>query len=227
MAMNFAPYQSSPPESERAKSPPLRSPTTSPKPGKQQRPIHAPQPQRHIPSIADQEDPWAAARAQRLPSPSRYYDDENEDAAGYTDLESGAGGRWRNDYIGQDALRGAGVTYSGIGNVFETSLNIPLHIEAPLAYLLLPPAGGVVLLLFEHKSDYVRFHAWQSALCFGLLFMIHVIFSWTHVISYMLLACDILLILYLAYGAWKNAETLDRVEVPYLGRLASSFVDDE
>jgi hypothetical protein len=29
--------------------------------------------------------------------------------------------------------------------------------EAMLAYLLLPPAGGVFLLLIEHKSDYVRY----------------------------------------------------------------------
>lgn len=40
---------------------------------------------------------------------------------------------------------------------FETSLPIRLDYEAMLAYLLLPPAGGVFLLLFEHKSDYVRY----------------------------------------------------------------------
>lgn len=39
---------------------------------------------------------------------------------------------------------------------FETSLPIRMDIEAALAYLLLPPAGGVFLLLAEHKSDYVR-----------------------------------------------------------------------
>ncbi|KAF2763981.1 hypothetical protein EJ03DRAFT_47056 [Teratosphaeria nubilosa] len=223
MAMNFAPYQSSPPESERAKSPPpLRSPTASPRPD-QQRPQ---QPSRNISSVAAAEDPWAAARAQRLPSPSRYYDDEN--AEGYTDLEGGqSADRWRNDYIGHDALRGGGVTYTGTGSIFETSLGISLAVEAALAYLLLPPAGGVVLLIFERKSDYVRFHAWQSALVFGALFMVHIIFSWTTIISYMLLVFDLLLIAYLTYGAWRNAETLDRVEVPYLGRLASSFVDDE
>lgn len=225
--MNFAPYQSSPPESERAKSPPLRSPTASPNPGQQRSGVQQPQPQRKIGSFADHEDPWAAARAQALPSPSQYYDEETEGYTdGYTDLEGGRGPP-RNDYIGSDALRGGDVTHSGGGNIFETSLNISLHIEAPLAYLLLPPAGGVVLLLFEHKSDYVRFHAWQSALVFSALFMVHIIFSWTAVISYMLLACDILLILYLAYSAWRNAETLDRIEVPFLGRLASSFVDDE
>lgn len=102
-----------------------------------------------------------------------------------------------------------------------------LALESCLAYLILPPAGAAVLLLFEHKSDYVRFHAWQSALLFGALFMVHIIFSWTAIISWMLFACDMLLIVWLTYGAWRNAETLDRVEVPFFGRLASSFVDDE
>jgi len=41
-------------------------------------------------------------------------------------------------------------------NLFETSLPLRLDYEACLAYLLLPPAGGVFLLLVEHKSDYVR-----------------------------------------------------------------------
>lgn len=42
-------------------------------------------------------------------------------------------------------------------NLFETSLPIRLDYEAMLAYLLLPPAGGVFLLVTEHKSDYVRY----------------------------------------------------------------------
>jgi uncharacterized membrane protein len=93
--------------------------------------------------------------------------------------------------------------------------------------LLLPPAGGVVLLLFEHKSDYVRFHAWQSAMLFSALFILHIIFSWTSVVSWLLFVCDLGAIGYLTLCAFRNAETLDRVEVPFFGRLASSFVDDE
>lgn len=42
-------------------------------------------------------------------------------------------------------------------NLFETSLPLRLDYEACLSYLLLPPAGGVFLLLVEHKSDYVRY----------------------------------------------------------------------
>lgn len=217
--MNFAPYQSSPPESTRALSPPLRSPTTSPKP-------QQPKPQTNLSAATtpSNEDPWAAARAQRLPSPSQYADDDEDDfnPGGHSDLERGD--PRQNDYLDN---RGDVYTYTGNTSLFETSLGISLQLEACLAYLVLPPAGGVVLLLFEHKSDYVRFHAWQSSLVFGALFLVHVIFSWTSIVSWMLFVFDVLLIAYLAAGAWRHAETLDRVEVPFFGRLASSFVDDE
>jgi hypothetical protein len=49
---------------------------------------------------------------------------------------------------------GAGFATSG---PFETSLPIRIEVEAMLAYLLLPPVGGVLLLLIEHNSDYVRY----------------------------------------------------------------------
>src|SRR2546430_1653181 len=62
---------------------------------------------------------------------------------------------------------------------FQTSLPMRLDYEAMLAYLLLPPAGGVFLLLAEHKSDYVRFHAWQSSMLFAVIFIVHLVFSWS------------------------------------------------
>lgn len=43
-------------------------------------------------------------------------------------------------------------------NLFETSL-MRLDYEAMLAYLLLPPAGSVFLLIVEHRNDYVRYVA--------------------------------------------------------------------
>lgn len=96
-----------------------------------------------------------------------------------------------------------------------------------MAYILLPPAGGVFLLITEHKSDYVRFHAWQSALLFAFLVVLHVIFSFTKIISFILLAVDLVLIAFLSLRAYKDADTLDRCEVPFFGPLASSILDDE
>ncbi|KAL8994306.1 MAG: hypothetical protein Q9169_005679 [Polycauliona sp. 2 TL-2023] len=149
-------------------------------------------------------DPFLAST---LPAPSHFTDEPRGDARGFgnTDLE---GGR------------------SNI-NLFDTSLPLRLDYEAMLAYLLLPPAGGVFLLLVEHKSDYVRFHAWQSSLVFTAMFIIHLIFSWTAVLSWILFVFDIGLIAFLTFHAYQDANNLDRMELPFFGGLASSFVDAE
>jgi len=69
--------------------------------------------------------------------------------------------------LGSDGRNGDDGSQTGLGgdagsgrthlDAFETSLPMRLDYEAMLAYLLLPPAGGVFLLLMEHKSDYVRY----------------------------------------------------------------------
>ncbi|QQK46982.1 DASH complex subunit duo1 [Penicillium digitatum] len=110
---------------------------------------------------------------------------------------------------------------------FETSLPIRMDIEAALAYLLLPPAGGVFLLLAEHKSDYVRFHAWQSSMLFATMFIIHLLFCWSSFLSWTLFIVDIALIGFLSMHAYQDVDTLDHFEVPLFGHLANSFVDDE
>lgn len=108
-------------------------------------PLPAPSPQ------PDAHNPYAAPR-ESLPSPE--------------DFETRVGGS------------GAPTPTTGFGNtternvdVFSTSLPMRLDYEACLPYLLLPPAGGALLLVLERKSDYVRFHAWQSSLLFGFLFV--------------------------------------------------------
>lgn len=76
-----------------------------------------------------------------LPSPSQFAPSGHVETSGYGNNGFGRdveGGRWNM-------------------GAFETSLPIRMDFEAMLAYLLLPPAGGVFLLLVEHKSDYVRY----------------------------------------------------------------------
>lgn len=102
-----------------------------------------------------------------------------------------------------------------------------LDYEAMLAYLLLPPVGGVILLLLEHKSDYVRFHAWQGSLTFAAVFVLHLILSWSKALSWMLFILDLLLIIFLARHAYTDVDTLEHYELPFFGRIANRFVDDE
>lgn len=110
---------------------------------------------------------------------------------------------------------------------FQTSLPMRLDYEAMLAYILLPPAGGVMLLLLEHKSDYVRFHAWQSSMVFSCIFVLHLIFAWSSILSWLLFGADLVLIFFLASHAYHDVETLDHYEVPFFGRIANSWVDNE
>lgn len=91
-------------------------------------------------------------------------------------------------------------------NMFTTSLGLRMDYEACLAYLLLPPAGGVLLLMMEHQSDYVRFHAWQSSLLFAFIFVVHVIFSWSSFISWVMVVGDVGLIGWLTWRAYLDGK---------------------
>jgi uncharacterized membrane protein len=188
--MNFAPYQDTSPELERALSPPpttrgsIDSPRVrSPPPGKSP----APRPYQD----------------NGLPPPSAFVGD------------------YAPRVTNSPPDRGQTL------EAFQTSLPMRMDYEAMLAYLLLPPAGGVFLLLVEHKSDYVRFHAWQSSMLFTCIFILHVALSWSKVLSWMLFTIDLLLIAFLAMHAYRDVEQLDHYEVPIIGRLANRFVDDE
>lgn len=281
---DFAPYQNSP-ETERALSPPPpgRSASRSPQPPK------SPPPNRLNFSAA-------------LPPPSQFADDDDDNNDGGRRRGVGTGyvrtGGYQGGYQDIPSSGAAGVG-GGAGdsllesgrldvNLFETSLPMRMDFEAMLAYLLLPPAGGVLLLIIEHKSDYVRyvlffspffpfskktfsfcwkkfffasglstyyliptisqkkrkkkliakqflrifattnsFHAYQSSLLFTALFLLHLLLSFSSILSWLFFTFDMLLILFLAWHAYKDADLLDRYEIPFFGRLASDFVDAE
>jgi uncharacterized membrane protein len=48
----------------------------------------------------------------------------------------------------------------------ESSTGLDAHVAAALAYLA-GPFSGVLILLAERSSPYVRFHAWQSVIGLG------------------------------------------------------------
>ncbi|PQE25736.1 UPF0132 domain protein [Rutstroemia sp. NJR-2017a BBW] len=210
--MDFAPYQESP-EATRALSPSPRNSTSSPRPSMSPT-RRSFSPGVRSPAFLQSASNNISKNAAVTPNPWAQTQERN----GYfPDLERGDAGRTG----GREGL-----------HEFETSLPLRLDYEACLAYLLLPPVGGVLLLVAERKSDYVSlilcvvmgwrgdeggiwrgvvrtiwtiwFHAWQSALLFSAMFVVHLVFSW-------ILAAD----------------TLDRCEVPFFGRLASSILDDE
>ncbi|CAG8977743.1 hypothetical protein HYALB_00012178 [Hymenoscyphus albidus] len=230
--MDFAPYQDQSPETTRALSPLPIEGRRSFSPGASRRSFSpkirpgalSPSKPAGANGIGGAAvNPWAANQ-HRFPNAGNtaaFGNAGNEREGSWTRGPDG-GLAWGG--VGGNDLEGGRMERLG---EFETSLPIRLDYEACLAYLLLPPAGGVLLLVVERKSDYVRFHAWQSSLLFSAIFVVHLIFSWSTLVSWILFAVDLLLIGYLTFGAYRDAETLDRCEVPFFGQLASSILDDE
>ncbi|ESZ94764.1 hypothetical protein SBOR_4876 [Sclerotinia borealis F-4128] len=164
--MDFAPYQASP-EETRALSPPPRTSTSSPRqsispirrsfsPG-----VRSPAFLQSTSNAAAKNGNFAPNQVTNPWAQRDAYFPVVSNRDGYQDVESGGGGEGRT---GESGGAGAGVGVNvgyGAGNrdglhEFETSLPLRLDYEACLAYLLLPPAGGVLLLVLERKSDYVR-----------------------------------------------------------------------
>ncbi|KAI1441890.1 hypothetical protein F5Y02DRAFT_398087 [Annulohypoxylon stygium] len=193
--MDFAPYQSSPPENSRPFSPP-RSNVASPRASLDNRRPYSP---------SNQQRGFTSPPPLQHPQPQRNWQPTLPGAAagGYA-AEGGA-------YVSE----------------FDTSLGIRLDYEACLAYLALPPLGAIILLILERKSDFVRFHAWQSSLLFTVIFIVHLIFSWSTFLSWVIFIADLGLMGWLALRAYRDADTLDRFEVPIFGHIASRILDDE
>jgi hypothetical protein len=144
MASNFAPYQDTP-ELQRALSPPA---------------ISSP----HIASPRTSLDRTRNIGTASVSSPPNQNYGQRDYFQGQQAAEQ------QQERVAWNAPGGFGRPREDV-DMFETRLGLRMDYEACLAYLLLPPAGGVLLLVLEHRSDYVRFHAWQSSLLFAFIFV--------------------------------------------------------
>lgn len=96
------------------------------------------------------------------------------------------------------------------------------NIAGALAYLL-GPITGILFLLVEKESKFVRFHAMQSLITFGLLGLLAV----TPVIGWLLWGLMIIplvwivLVAVMMYKAFNNEE----YELPVIGDLARKQVE--
>ncbi len=139
ITMDFAPYQSSPPEHGRTLSPLQDS--TSPRT-----------------SLDARANPWAQRATQASPPPLHHPQpqrawsgDSIQGGDSYQSPNAAGFGAGMGDYFSGLGAR------QGMVSEFDTTLGIRLDYEACLAYLAVPPIGAILLLILEHKSDYVRY----------------------------------------------------------------------
>jgi len=103
----------------------------------------------------------------------------------------------------------------------KTSLGMDENVEGLLAYLL-GALTGVIFLVLEKESNFVRFHAMQSTILFIGLWILQVILG---AIFWPLGT----LVVFIEFAVWAfgmvKAYQGERYKFPYIGDLAEGWMD--
>ena len=75
---------------------------------------------------------------------------------------------------------------------------------------------GIVFLVVEKKSSFVKFHAKQSTITFLILFVISLILGWIPIVGFLVLILSLILWLFLMIKALKG----ERYMLPIVGKMA-------
>src|SRR4030043_243182 len=67
----------------------------------------------------------------------------------------------------------------------ESSTGLSANVAGLLCYVL-GWITGIVFVVLEKKSTFVKFHAWQSIMTFGVLFVVYLIFFWIPIIGWII-----------------------------------------
>ncbi|WVR07583.1 hypothetical protein IAU60_004625 [Kwoniella sp. DSM 27419] len=116
-------------------------------------------------------------------------------------------------------------------NAWESRFGWRVDVMAAVAYLG-GPLTALALLILETQNDYVRFHAYQSALLTTPLLTLLLIFNLLIPLPVFLMTIFIIaavgVTLYTAFRAWRDAQDgLSRFWLPYIGERAERWVSEE
>jgi uncharacterized membrane protein len=97
----------------------------------------------------------------------------------------------------------------------KSSTGLDENVAGFLCYLL-GFITGIVFLVVEKKSSFVKFHAKQSTITFLILFVVSLILGWIPIIGLLVLILSLILWLFLMVKALRG----ERYRLPIIGTLA-------
>ncbi|KAL6304282.1 hypothetical protein BKA93DRAFT_749957 [Sparassis latifolia] len=121
------------------------------------------------------------------------------------------------------------------GSMWETRYGLRVDMLAAFAYLLGPISGEHSARsadVQETHNDYVRYHAYQSALLATPLVLLRIFASLLQFPSFLRTLLTLLIVLPLLYMTWRAyidaaRNGLTRFQVPGIGSLADRWVSEE
>ena len=99
----------------------------------------------------------------------------------------------------------------------RSSTGLDENVAGLLCYLL-GFITGIIFLVVEKKSDYIKFHAKQSTITFLGIFVILVIFAWVPIINILISIFSLVLWLFLMIKALQGK----RYSLPIVGKIAEA-----
>ena len=103
-------------------------------------------------------------------------------------------------------------------------MGLQSNIAGALAYFL-GPITGILFLLIEKDNKFVRFHAMQSTLTFGGIFVLNIVLGFIPILGWiagsLISLVSLILWIFLMYKAFNNEE----YELPIIGDLARKQVE--
>jgi uncharacterized membrane protein len=105
----------------------------------------------------------------------------------------------------------------------KSSTGLDANVAAALTYLV-GFITGVVFLAVEKDNRFVRFHAWQSTMVFGALFLIQVVLTIT-VVGWVLMAPLFLVQLVIWVLCMIKAFQGEMFKLPVIGEMAEKQLD--
>ncbi len=105
----------------------------------------------------------------------------------------------------------------------KTSTGLDENVAGLLCYVL-GWVSGLVFILLEQENKFVRFHAFQSIIVFGVLTVASFILSWIPIIGAFLAGLISLLCLVLWIVLMVKAYQGKRYKLPWSGDLAERWV---
>ena len=101
----------------------------------------------------------------------------------------------------------------------KSSINIDQNVAGLLCYL-----GwwitAIIFLVLEKENKFVRFHAMQSLITFGVLFILSLALSWVFFIGFILWGLSVILWVILMYKAYQG----ETYKLPVIGDIAEKQI---
>jgi len=153
-----------------------------------------------------------------------------------TSYQAGGVPTWGDSYGGGGGEDERLLESAAAPNEWETRFGWRVDFEAALAYLL-GPISALLVLILETKNDYIRFHAYQSAIFSTSLLVLKFLSQFIFPAKWFSIVFTITIILSalaLAGRAFRDANSesigqggLPRYHLPYIGELADRWVGEE